>query len=79
MPGKQSRPTAKPTIVTEPGYEFIAGNPTGMEIHYGAWSALLSGAAGHSYGGGHVWWAHLPESPASHGSCPPRKFFRQSP
>ncbi len=65
-----AREPAKPTVVTEPWYEFIEGNPTGMEVRYGAWSAVLSGAAGHSYGGGHVWWAHLPESPASQGSWP---------
>ena len=46
-----------------------------MEIRYGAWSAILSGAAGHSYGGGHVWWAHLPESPASQGSWPLDRSF----
>jgi hypothetical protein len=46
-----------------------------MDIRYGAWTALLSGAAGHSYGGGHVWWAHLPESPAAQGSWPLEKSF----
>ena len=71
-----ARQPAKPTVVTEPWYEFIEGNPTGMEIRYGAWSAILSGAAGHSYGGGHVWWAHLPESPASQGSWPLEKSFQ---
>jgi hypothetical protein len=70
-----ARQPAKPTVVTEPWYEFIEGNPTGMEIRYGAWSAVLSGAAGHSYGGGHVWWAHLPESPAGQGSWPLDKSF----
>jgi hypothetical protein len=54
---------AKPVVITEPWYEFVAGNPTAMDIRFGAWSAFLSGAAGHSYGGGHVWKAHLPESP----------------
>lgn len=58
------------TVVTEPWYEFVEGNPSGMEIRYAAWSAILSGAAGHSYGGGHVWWAHLPESPANQGPWP---------
>ncbi len=70
-----ARQPAKPTVVTEPWYEFIEGNPTSMEIRYGAWSAVLSGAAGHSYGGGHVWWAHLPESPASQGSWPLEESF----
>jgi len=70
-----ARQPAKPTVVTEPWYEFIEGNPSGMEIRYGAWSAMLSGAAGHSYGGGHVWWAHVPESPARQGSWPLEKSF----
>lgn len=69
------RRPAKPTVVTEPWYEFIEGNPTGQEIRYGAWSAILTGAAGHSYGGGHIWWAHLPESPTSQGSWPLDKNF----
>lgn len=65
---------AKPVVVTEPWYEFLEGDPVGdsmeqihtnivEEIIFGAWSAVLSGAAGHSYGGGHVWRAHLPETP----------------
>lgn len=64
----------KPVVVTEPWYEFTRGDPTGdwqqkahanivEEIIFGAWSAVLSGAAGHSYGGGNIWWARLPESP----------------
>ena len=53
----------KPVVLTEPWYEFIEGIPTAMDIRFGAWSALMSGAAGHSYGGGHVWRAHLPERP----------------
>lgn len=61
---------AKPVVVTEPWYEFVEGNPTGRDIRFGAWSAILSGAAGHSYGGGHVWLAHLPESPAGGGPWP---------
>lgn len=70
-----ARQPAKPTVVTEPWYEFIEGNPSGMDIRYGAWSAVLSGAAGHSYGGGHVWWAHLPESPTNHGPWPLDRSF----
>jgi hypothetical protein len=54
---------AKPVVVTEPWYEFIEGNPAAMDIRFAAWTAFLSGAAGHSYGGGQVWCAHLPERP----------------
>jgi hypothetical protein len=57
---------AKPVVVTEPWYEFLKGIPSAMDIRFGAWSAVMSGAAGHSYGGGHVWRAHLPERP-THG------------
>jgi len=53
---------AKPVVVTEPWYEFIEGNPTAMDIRFATWSAILSGAAGHSYAGGHVWKAHLAEN-----------------
>jgi hypothetical protein len=59
-----ARTPAKPVVVTEPWYEFINGIPSAGDIRFGAWSAVLSGAAGHSYGGGHVWWAHVPEAPA---------------
>jgi hypothetical protein len=65
--GKQP---AKPIVVTEPWYEFVEGNPTAADIRFGGWSAILSGAAGHSYGGGHVWRAHVPESPAGRGAWP---------
>jgi len=61
---------AKPVVVTEPWYEFIEGNPTAMDIRFGAWSAIMSGAAGHTYGGGHIWRAHLPERPTGVGSWP---------
>lgn len=70
-----ARKPAKPSVVTEAWYEFIEGSPTAMEIRNGAWTAILSGAAGHSYGGGHIWWAHLPESPASQGAWPLDKSF----
>ncbi len=53
---------AKPVVVTEPWYEFTEGNPTAMDIRFATWSAIMSGAAGHSYGGGHVWKAHLAEN-----------------
>jgi hypothetical protein len=65
-----SKVPAKPIVVTEPWYEFIEGNPSAMDIRYGAWSSLMSGAAGHSYGGGHIWRAHLPERPTGVGSWP---------
>jgi len=61
---------AKPIVVTEPWYEFVEGNPPAADIRFGGWSALLSGAAGHSYGGGHVWRGHVPESPEQRGSWP---------
>ena len=61
---------AKPIVVTEPWYEFVEGNPTAADIRFGGWSAILSGAAGHSYGGGHVWRAHVPEAPAGRGAWP---------
>jgi hypothetical protein len=41
-----------------------------MDIRFGAWSAILNGAAGHSYAGGHVWRAHLQESPSGVGAWP---------
>lgn len=61
---------AKPIVITEPWYEFIESNPTAMDIRFGAWTAILSGAAGHSYGGGHIWLAHLPEKPAGSDTWP---------
>jgi hypothetical protein len=61
---------AKPVVITEPWYEFIEGNPTALDIRLGIWGAFLSGAAGHSYGGGHTWIAHLPESPVGIGAWP---------
>ncbi len=70
-----NRVPAKPIVVTEPWYEFIEGNPTGKDIRFGAWSAILSGAAGHSYGGGHVWLASVPEAPAGEGDWPMEKGF----
>lgn len=61
---------AKPVVVTEPWYEFTTATTPAEDIRFGAWSAVLSGAAGHSYGGGQVWWAHTPEAPAHQGSWP---------
>ncbi len=60
----------KPVVVTEPWYEFIEGNPTARDIRFAAWSAVMSGAAGHTYGGGHIWRAHLPERRTGRGSWP---------
>jgi hypothetical protein len=65
-----ARTPAKPVVVTEPWYEFIKGSPPAEDVRFGAWSAMLSGAAGHTYGGGHVWWAHVPEAPSSQGAWP---------
>jgi hypothetical protein len=70
-----ARIPAKPVVVTEPWYEFVDGNPSPEDIRFGAWSAILSGAAGHTYGGGHVWWAHVPEAPSSQDPWPLHKQF----
>jgi hypothetical protein len=72
------RKPAKPIVVTEPWYEFIEGNPTGMDVRFAAWSAILSGAAGHTYGGGHVWLASVPESPGGGGPWPIEKGFART-
>lgn len=61
---------AKPIVVTETWYEFIVGNAPARDVRLAAWSAMLSGAAGHTYGGGHVWIAHTPSSPAGKMSWP---------
>ena len=68
----------KPVVVTEPWYEFIEGNPSALDVRFGAWSAILSGAAGHTYGGGHVWLAHVPEAPGGGGSWPLDKGFERN-
>jgi Protein of unknown function (DUF4038)/Domain of unknown function (DUF5060) len=73
-----NRVPPKPIVVTEPWYEFIEGNPTGKDIRFGAWSAILSGAAGHSYGGGHVWLASVPELPAGESDWPIEKGFERT-
>lgn len=59
-----NRQPAKPIVITEPWYEFVEGNPSGQDIRLAAWGAILSGAAGHTYGGGHVWQGSVPEAPA---------------
>jgi hypothetical protein len=61
------RQPAKPIVITEPWYEFVEGNPTGKDIRLAAWGSILSGAAGHTYGGGHVWLGSVPEAPAAAG------------
>ena len=43
--GDYNRKPVKPIVVTEPWYEFVEGNPTGMDIRFAAWSSILSGAA----------------------------------
>lgn len=72
------RKPSKPIVVTEPWYEFIEGNPTGKDIRFAAWSAILSGSAGHTYGGGHVWLASVPESPGGNGPWPIEKGFERT-
>jgi hypothetical protein len=46
-----------------------------MDIRFAAWSSILSGAAGHTYGGGHVWLASVPESSGGAGAWPIEKGF----
>ena len=65
------RTPAKPIVATEPWYEFVEGNPTGKDVRLAAWGAILSGAAGHTYGGGHVWLASVPEAPSRGGGAWP--------
>lgn len=72
------RTPAKPIVVTEPWYEFIEGNPTGMDVRLAAWGSILSGAAGHTYGGGHVWLAHVPESQGGGGPWPLEEEFERT-
>jgi len=73
-----NRKPSKPIVVTESWYEFIEGNASAMDIRFAAWSAILSGAAGHTYGGGHVWLASVPESPADERTWPLEKSFSRS-
>ncbi len=70
-----ARQPAKPIVVTEPWYEFTEGSASGEDVRFAAWSAMLNGAAGHTYGGGHIWWAHVPEAPSSQGPWPLHKEF----
>jgi hypothetical protein len=63
-----ARVPTKPTLITEPWYEFVEGSAPAVDVRFAAWSAILSGAAGHTYGGGHQWWADIPGP-----SLPPRR------
>lgn len=51
---------AKPIVITEPWYEFIEGSAPAADVRFAAWSAILSGAAGHTYGGGYLWRGYVP-------------------
>jgi len=68
MSSDYARTPAKPTLITEPWYEFVEGSAPAADVRLAAWSAVLSGAAGHTYGGGHQWWADIPDP-----SLPPRE------
>ncbi len=68
MASDYARVPAKPTLITEPWYEFDEGSAPAADVRFAAWSAVLSGAAGHTYGGGHQWWADIPDP-----SLPPRE------
>lgn len=70
-----ARKPPKPATITEPWYEFIEGNAPAADVRFAAWSAMLSGAAGFTYGGGHVWWAHVPEAPMGKTSWPLHREF----
>jgi len=70
-----ARVPSKPIVVSEPWYEFIKGSATAEDIRFGAWAAILSGAAGYRYGGGHIWRAHLPESTEQVGIWPLEEGF----
>jgi len=56
-----ARTPPKPVLITEPWYEFEEGSAPAIDVRFAAWSAMLSGAAGHTYGGGHQWWADIPD------------------
>ena len=56
-----ARTPPKPMVITEVWYEFEEGSAPAMDVRFAAWSAILSGAAGHTYGGGHQWWADIPD------------------
>jgi hypothetical protein len=70
MAADYARVPAKPTLVTEAWYEFVVGSAPAEDVRFAAWSGFLSGAAGHTYGGGHQWWAFIPDPTRPPG--PPR-------
>ena len=76
--GAWSIKPSKPIVVTESWYEFMEGNAPAMDIRFAAWSSILSGAAGHTYGGGHVWLASVPEAPANEETWPYEKGFART-
>ncbi|MCK4966663.1 DUF4038 domain-containing protein [bacterium] len=55
----------KPVICTEPWIEFLKHTTPASQVRFGGWSSILSGAAGHTYGAGGVWFAQVQEKPAS--------------
>jgi len=55
----------KPFLCTEPWIEFLKQETPADMVRFGGWSAILSGAAGHTYGAGGVWIAHVPEAPSN--------------
>ena len=48
----------KPCLVLEPAYQLLSDTVSSRTIRSSAWTAVLSGAAGHSYGAGDVWEAN---------------------
>jgi hypothetical protein len=68
----------KPIVVTEPWYEFVPGAAPAEDVRFGAWSAMLSGAAGHTYGGGRIWWAEAPGVANEQGPWPLEGTFEES-
>ena len=60
-----SKNPPKPVICSEAWIEFLKHQTPAADVRFGAWSAVLSGAAGHTYGGGGVWIADVPEKTGS--------------
>lgn len=57
-----ARMPPKPIVITEPWYEFVPGSASAMDVRFACWSSFLCGGAGITYGGGHIWWAYLPDN-----------------
>ena len=55
----------KPFLCTEPWIEFLKQETPADMVRFGGWSSILSGGAGHTYGAGGIWIAHVPEAPAN--------------